>query len=160
MFKRCVSLFFLFLLGCTPAISREYLATVDRSASYPAVTGNPEKYIGTTVAWGGYIQQTRNVQEGAYIEIIETPLNSLDRPQELDETRGRFLIFHPGYAEPVRYAPGKAITVVGEIRGVEKRPLGEITYSYPVVLRRYDRLWETRRPPDVHLGIGVGAIFH
>lgn len=111
------------------------------------------------MAWGGYIHQTRNTPEGTYVEVIESPLNSRNRPEEIDRTRGRFLILYPGFAEPVQYAQGRSITVVGEVRGVQELPLGEILYSYPVILKRYDRLWNPKTRPDVHLGIGVGTVF-
>jgi len=155
----CFLLCFLILVGCTPAIPREYLSKVNLSASYPAVTSDIERYIGATVAWGGYVHDTRNTPEGTYVEIIESPLDHRERPEEMDKTRGRFLILYPGYAEAALYAPGRAITVVGEVRGVKKLPLGEILYPYPVILRRYDRLWNPRTHPDVHLGIGVGTVF-
>ncbi len=152
-------LFSLLLIGCTPAIPQEYLTRIDRSATYPVVKSNVKKYIGTTIAWGGYIHETRNTPEGTYIEIIESPLDFRDRPENLDQTTGRFLVLFPGYAEAVHYAPGKAITVVGEVRGVKELELGEILYAYPVILRRHDRLWKPRTRPDVHLGVGVGAVF-
>ncbi|MDX1764791.1 MAG: Slp family lipoprotein, partial [bacterium] len=121
-----------FAVGCTPAIPGAYLSRVDRSAGYNVVRENATRYRGAVVAWGGYIYETRNTRDGTYVEIIETPLNYRNRPEAMDETRGRFLLLHPGFAEPARYAPGKAITVVGEFRGMERRRLGEIDYSYPI----------------------------
>ncbi|OIP66391.1 MAG: hypothetical protein COT35_03375 [Nitrospirae bacterium CG08_land_8_20_14_0_20_52_24] len=149
----------IFITGCTPAIPMEYLSKIDRSATYPIVKSNIQKYIGVTVAWGGYIQEVSNIPEGTYIEVIESPLDSGNRPEDLDQTRGRFLIGYPGYAEPVRYAKGRAITVVGEVQGYQERPLGEIRYGYPVIHRLYDRLWDPKTTSDIHLGIGVGAVF-
>lgn len=148
-----------FAIGCTPAIPGPYLSRVDRSATYTAVRENAPRYRGTVVAWGGYIHETRNTREGTYVEIIETPLNYRNRPEAMDGTRGRFLLLHPGFAEPSRYAPGKGITVVGEFRRMEQRRLGEIDYPYPVLLRVYDRLWTPGERPDIHIGIGVGAVF-
>ena len=148
-----------FLVGCAPAIPREYLNTVNRSLTYALVKTNVNYYMGATVAWGGYIHETRNTPEGTYIEVIESPLGFMDRPEDMDQTGGRFLILYPGYAETVQYSPGRAITVVGELRGVEKLPLGNIHYSYPVLLRRYDKLWKEKVRPDIHLGIGVGTVF-
>lgn len=148
-----------FAVGCTPAIPGPYLSQVDRSATYTAVRANASRYQGTIVAWGGYIHETRNTREGTYVEIVEAPLNHRDRPEEMDRTRGRFLLLHPGFAEPARYAPGREITVVGEFRGMEKRRLGEMDYRYPVLLRLYDRLWAPGRQPPFHIGIGVGAVF-
>ncbi len=115
--------------------------------------------MGTVVAWGGYVHHTQFTPEGTYIEVIQTPLDSRYRPLDMDQTRGRFLILYPGFAEPVQYSPGKAITVVGTVRGVQELPLGETHYAYPIILRQYDRLWKPKVPPDVHLGIGVGAVF-
>ncbi len=145
--------------ACSPAIPQQYLAGSDRAATFPAVKASVQRYAGAAVVWGGYIQGVRNTPEGAYVEIVESPLDHRDRPRSLDEARGRFLLLVPGFAEPARYAPGKAITVVGEVRGLSERPLGEITYAYPVVLRRYDRLWKPAVRPDIHLGVGVGAVF-
>lgn len=155
----CLFLCLLMVAGCSPAIPREYLTKVDLSASYPVVQSNVQGYIGATVAWGGHVHEARNTPEGTYVEVIESPLNYANRPEEMDKTRGRFLVLYPGYAESARYAPGRAITVVGEVRGIRKLPLGEILYPYPVILRRYDRLWNPSTRPDVHLGIGVGTVF-
>lgn len=149
----------MFLAGCTPAIPLEYLSKINRSATYPVVKSNIQRYVGTTVAWGGYIHEVRNMPEGTYIEIIESPLDSGNRPEDLDQTRGRFLVRYPGYAEPVQYARGRAITVVGEVQGYKELPLGEIRYGYPVIHRIYDRLWKPKTEPDIHLGIGVGTVF-
>jgi outer membrane lipoprotein len=115
--------------------------------------------MGATVAWGGYIHDTRNTPEGTYIEIVEAPLNYRDRPGDIDRTRGRFLLLYPGFAEPAHYAPGKAITVIGEFRGMDERRLGEIRYRYPVILRLHDRIWTAGDRSDIHIGIGVGAVF-
>jgi outer membrane lipoprotein len=148
------------VVGCTDAIPRQYLAKADPAATYPAVKENVNRYMGDTVAWGGTIQQLRNTPEGTYIEVVESPLDGRGRPESIERTRGRFLILYPGFAEPALYAQGKLLTVIGQIHGVQSLPLGEITYSYPVVLREYDHLWSPQSHPDVHLGIGVGAIFH
>ncbi len=145
--------------GCSPVIPHEYLAGSDRAATFPAVQARVQRYAGATVVWGGYVHGVRNTPEGAYVEIVEAPLDYRDRPRSLDEARGRFLLLVPGFAEPARYAAGKAITVVGEIRGLSERPLGEIIYAYPVVLRRYDRVWQPAVRPGIHLGVGVGAVF-
>ncbi len=145
--------------GCSPAIPHQYLAGSNRAATFPAVKASVQHYAGASVVWGGYIHGVRNTPAGAYVEIVESPLDHRDRPRPVDEARGRFLLLVPGFAEPARYASGKAITVVGEVRGLSERPLGEITYAYPVVLRRYDRFWKPAAWPDIHLGIGVGAVF-
>jgi outer membrane lipoprotein len=147
------------VVGCSPTIPQHYLAGSDRAATFPAVKESVQRYVGTSVVWGGYIRGVRNTPEGAYVEIVESPLDYRNRPRPVDEARGRFLLLVPGFAEPARYAPGEAITVVGEVRGLSERPLGEITYAYPVVLRRYDRFWKPSERPDIHLGIGVGAVF-
>ncbi len=147
------------LVACSPAIPKQFLTGSDRTATFPVVKGSVQRYTGVSVIWGGYVHGVHNTPEGAYVEIIESPLDSRHRPRALDEARGRFLLLVPGFAEPARYSPGKAITVVGDVRGLSKRPLGEITYGYPVLLRRYDHLWKPAVRPDIHLGVGVGAVF-
>jgi len=157
-----IGLLFLSLLcfaACSPAIPERYLARLPRSAPYPAVKGTPEPYLGAFAVWGGTIGAVRNSPEGTYIEIIESPLDGKGRPASMEKTRGRFLALIPRFAEPELYVEGKEITVAGTVRGMEKRPLGEILYAYPVLLSEYDHLWKAQEKPDVHVGIGVGAVF-
>jgi len=59
-------------------------------------------------ATGGFLGSKRD----RTVARAETDANAI-----LDQTTGRFLVLFQGYAEAVYYAPGKSITVVGEVRG-------------------------------------------
>ncbi len=54
----------------------------------------------------------------------------------------------PEFLDPAVYAPGRRITVVGEVVGEEERKIGEVPYRYPVIKVERIRLW----PKDVLVG--------
>ena len=149
----------LLVAACAAVIPREELRDVDPQATYDQVRKAPAAFAGHTVHWGGVIHGVRNKPDGTYVEVIQTPLNRRGRPGPLDRTRGRFLVLIPGFADPAVYAAGKPLVVVGTVRGVADLPLDQITYAYPVILGRTVRILEPVGRPDVHVGIGVGAVF-
>jgi outer membrane lipoprotein len=60
----------------------------------------------------------------------------------LDRSEGRFILKQNDFLDPVIYAQGREITVVGEVVGKEDLPLGKIRYDYPVVMAEHCVLWE------------------
>jgi outer membrane lipoprotein len=126
-----------------------------------ATTPLPEK----RVLWGGVIVQTTNLKDATQIEVVGFPLDEHQEPETGGEPQGRFVVMQPGYLESAEYAAGRRITVVGPLTGTRPGRIGERDYTYPVVAPDKIHLWpeeSTRRAtqPQVHFGIGVGAIFH
>ena len=148
----------LLVTSCAAVIPGEELSGVDPEATYAAVAHAPAEAVGRVVHWGGYIHGVRNRADGTYVEVIQAPLDRRGRPGSMDRTRGRFLVLIPGFADPAVYAAGRPLVVVGTVRGVARLPLDRILYAYPVVLGRTVRVLEPARRPQVHLGIGVGAV--
>ena len=56
------------------------------------------------------------------------------------------MVKNPGFLDPVVYAKGRKISVAGEIAGREELALGEVRYSYPIILPRQMILWESYVP--------------
>jgi outer membrane lipoprotein len=134
-----------FMVSCAP-FSREMMRQVDETLIYQAVQKEPQKYIGKTVLWGGVIIETTNKQGETILKIRQTELDMEKRPKNLDSSAGRFIVRYDGFLDPVIYKEGREITVGGEMVGQETLPLGNIMYSYPVVLAKEVRLWEKREP--------------
>ena len=143
-----VILFIVLLSGCGSVISKGALKDVDRTVTIPMVQSEPSIYEGRTVAWGGLIVSIKNTPGDTVIEVLERPLDYLDLPESEKETRGRFLIKKPGYLDALVYKPDLLITVVGIIRTVESRAIGEMNYLYPVVVPIEMKLSEPYSPLD------------
>lgn len=136
----------LFLLpGCVYVISRDVRREVAPDLSFKEVIKDPDAHKGKLVIWGGVIIDSKNLKEGTRIVVLQKDLNSWGRPKESDESQGRFIVLHPGYADTAIYRKKREITVAGEITGRKVLPIDEIEYTYPVLFPREIHLW-TERP--------------
>lgn len=116
--------------------------------------------VGRRVQWGGAVVAVDNLERRTRLEVLAYPLDSRGRPQEDAAPRGRFLLLREGYLEPVDYAPGRLITAVGTVTGIEQGQVGEAPYAYPVLEADQLHLWPPaaryrRQNPQFHFGIGV-----
>jgi len=136
---------FIFLFSCTHIVPSELKQKVQSHISISAVQENPIIYEGKIVMWGGRILKGINKKEGTLLEILALPLDKDGRPKLVDESKGRFLVLHKGYLDIAIYNQGREITVIGEIEGIKKLPLGEIKYPYPFLIAKKIHLWPLRR---------------
>jgi outer membrane lipoprotein len=120
------------------------MSRVDEGVTLAMVRENPDQYKGKTVLFGGVIVETEVRPQETKILILDTALDRSKRPDNVDVSDGRFIALHRGYLDPAIYAAGREITVVGEVSGKEERPLGAISYRYPVVTIDRLMLWEKR----------------
>lgn len=143
-----VIIFILFLTsGCAHIISLETLKKTDARIAFKMLLSEPDAYKGKVVLVGGEIIETINTQEGSFITVMQKPLDKFGAPVEKDISEGRFLISYPGFLEPKIYAPGKKITVAGEVIGSKKMALGKMEYLYPLLLPIEMKLPEEPVPP-------------
>lgn len=95
--------------------------------------------------------------------MLAYPLTRTGKPDRNRDPIRRFLLIHPGYLEPVDYAPGRMVSAVGEVTGTREGSVGETPYTYPVLAAARLHLWPpeaTRRAdPSVQFGVGIGVIF-
>ena len=154
---------FLLLAGCAPVISKGALKEVDQGLSFVQLLENPEAYRGKTVLLGGTIIETQNLSERTLIVVLQRHLGFRKKPSGEDVSRGRFIVYAPGFLDPAIYRHGRKITVVGSVVGREVRPLGEIEYSYPVIEKKELHLWPPEESyvtePRVYFGFGIGKGF-
>jgi outer membrane lipoprotein len=114
------------------------------NVTFPMVLENPDVYKGYVVLWGGIIISTKNLKKGTDITVLETPLHGNERPTSRSHSQGRFIARSAKLRDPEIYRPGKKITVAGVVSGKEAHPLGETTYTYPVLEVKQIVLWQSR----------------
>lgn len=147
--------------GCAPVFSAQTLRLVDRGVTFAGLRRAPERYAGRTVLVGGTIAAVRNTKEGGELEVVEHPTDEEGEITDTATSGGRFLARSTSFLDPLVYRRGFLVTLVGEVRGEESRPLDAVDYTYPVLTIRALHLWQPEEvpgPPRFHFGIGVGTI--
>ena len=117
-----------------------------------------EEWRSDTVFWGGVILGTQNLEAATQLEVMAYPLDRRQRPMLGRDPEGRILVSYEGFLEPVDYAEGRSISLLGEISGVSSGTVGEAQYNYPTVDASDIHLWnesELSNKPRVSFGIGV-----
>jgi len=137
--------------GCAPVISKNLREQVDKEISFKAVIKTPDAYQGKIVMWGGLIVATKNMKEGTLLEILQKPTDAQGRPKDVDRSDGRFLALYDGYLDSAIYSEGREVTVAGEIKGKRVLPMGEIQYTYPMILAREIHLWPARTRERIYM---------
>ncbi len=159
MKKLSLILIIMTLLGCAHVISKEIRERVDKGVNPEALLKDPESYKGKFIILGGVIISSRNTDEGTYLEVLERPLDSLERPEATDKSRGRFIILYEGYLDSAVYSKGREVTVAGEVMGKMARPLGEMEYPYLLIKSKELHLLESRSGFPIRFEIGVFHTF-
>ena len=153
----------LLLAGCAHVISHEVLQEVEPSLTFAHVSKESEAYMGKTVLFGGDVIETQNLSDKSMVVVLQRPLGRRGEPIAGDASEGRFIITTTEFLDPAIYNAGRKITVAGTVVGKEVRPLGEITYAYPVIEKRELYLWPEDEAasdePKVHFGFGIGIGF-
>ncbi len=119
----CFFIFFLALCGCARSISKDTMAKVDTEKTFSVVMQNPQAYIGSTVLWGGVIE---NIQQGpgeTKLIVSQAPLNPNGYPRTEAADR-EFLAHTSRPLDPQIFHRGSEITLVGEIDALEKSRFG------------------------------------
>jgi outer membrane lipoprotein len=124
--------FFAGLSGCMPPISKDVMDTVDRDLPFSRVIENPKAYIGSIILWGGVIDKFVPGPEETRLLVIQCPLDAQSHPLT-DATYGEFVAHTPRSLDPLIFRRGMAITLAGEIDGVQEKELGPEEVPRPLV---------------------------
>jgi len=130
--------------GCASVIPRELRENLNLSITLDNVIWKPDSYKGEKVLWGGVISSTKNEARQTVIEVVQVPLGSYDRPGNIDESKGRFIVEQKGFLDRAIFAEGREITVAGEIMGIRKGKVGEMDYTFPLLKSIKIHLWEKK----------------
>lgn len=161
MRKLLVVMGLLFLVSCAPVLSDRSISEADRSITFQELQKNPDIYKGKVVILGGKIISTTVKEKETWLEILQEPLDRQFKPEMKDISSGRFLAVFQGFLDPAIYAPGRRVTVAGEVRGKQVLPIREVNYVYPVLAAREHYLLPIESgsgEPQFHFGVGVGII--
>jgi outer membrane lipoprotein len=119
--------------------------------NFADVRSNDVALIGSQARWGGVIAKVENNAENTMLEVVHFKLSSSTRPQQKDETQGRFKVYYQGFLDPVIFKEGRSITAVGNVAEKEAGKIGEHEYDYPVLKSQNVHLWKEIKQVDVRL---------
>lgn len=114
---------------------------------------------GDRVIWGGRIVGLVNRRDRTEIEVLALPLGPGDRPRRQAEGGSRFVIYREGFLEPFHWSPGRFVTVLGRVAGVESRSVGAFELAHPVIEAEALELWP-EEPNSSRVGFGFGVGIH
>jgi outer membrane lipoprotein len=142
-FKLIFLLLILLPFACASVITEEIRDKANDSISFSQVLQKPDAYKGQMVVWGGEVIKSEAQKDGSMlIEVFQRPLGIRDSPDVYSESEGRFIIKAKKFLDPYAYRTGRKITVAGVIEGEEERPLGQMSYRYPVIINKEIYLWD------------------
>lgn len=135
-------------------------AQVDPDLTPQRLAADAPDHVDQPVVWGGVIVASENLEDRTRLEVLAYPLDRSQRPRTGQPPRGRFLVEHPGYLETADYAPGRSLTVQGQVDEVVDGRIGEAAYRYPRVVPDDLHLWPRaveaeRTAPRVRFGVGI-----
>lgn len=125
----------------------------------PAHVLSGEAATGERVIWGGRIAATRNLADYTELTVVSYPLDRGDRPRLNAEPGVRFIVRQSGFLEPVQFAPGRYLSVLGQVAGLESAPVGEHWLDMPVLDSEQIHLWPadvSRWQSQTRFSVGVG----
>jgi len=153
----------MFIAACAPVISQTTMSSVDKSISFAALQQRPDAYKGKVVVLGGQIITTTVKDNETWIEVLEKKLDSQQKPENTDQSGGRFLVKFQGFLDPAIYATGRYLTVAGQVEGKILRPINQTKYTFPLLTAKEHYLWkpeDTGGGPRFGIGIGGGVGSH
>ncbi len=126
----------------------------------PAHVLSGDAPAGETVVWGGRIVAVKPLADRTELVIASYPLDRADRPRIRERAGVRFVMVDARFLEPVDWSPGRFVTVLGTIEGIEDRLTGEHLHAHPVIHAERVHLWpadpvEWRTQPVFNIGVGV-----
>lgn len=144
LFLACVAL----LQGCSYAISPAVVDRADKAITFDMLRAEPDLYKGKILILGGTIAEITNLKQGSVITVDQKPLDFWGKPTRTSRTGGRFLIYYSRPVDSLTYAPGRELTVAGEVMGTRLKALGDKEYDHPILVSKELKLWprEQRRP--------------
>ena len=150
------------LAGCaTDPFAGRLPPDLDRAVTPEKAASMADEVRGRAVLWGGVIVDVRNLKDTTEIAVLAYPLDDYSFPDSSKSPMGRFIVRYSGFLDPLDYAPGRLLTVLGQVDGVDKGKVGDAPYTFPVVKSSSLHLWNRNHSPqsNVMFGIGVGIGF-
>lgn len=147
--------------GCAAtAPAFENLPEVAAPSPY-VVAEAPERFVDQSVVWGGMIVEVKNFEAYSEIEILAYPLDERQQPMLELADQGRFIAIAPGYVEGEDFAPGRFVSLIGQLSGGREDTLRNERYYWPEVALERLKVWPrdfryNKRRFSVGVGVGIG----
>lgn len=93
------------------------------------------------VRLGGVIARVDNLDQRTRLEVVNMPISSAGKPDLGAEPAGRFVAYITGFVEPMSYAPGRLVTLLGKSSGQERGQVGEVSQQFRVMSVSGSHLW-------------------
>jgi outer membrane lipoprotein len=147
--------------GCATGISQQSLSKVTYAGTFSDLQKTPDAYKGEVLILGGKILETNISSTLSELTVLQLALGNNDRPVNLDQSDGRFLVQSKQFLDPEIYQKGMLLTVVGILKGSKVQAIGGFDYVYPLVEPIEIKLWpkEMQTGPRFHFSLGVGSTF-
>ncbi|MHB1670648.1 MAG: Slp family lipoprotein [Acidiferrobacter sp.] len=157
--RAAVALLALGLAGCA-VHPRPEATHIDRHMGLQAVLAHPQRTRGARVRWGGVVVQDNVGPVHSTLTVLAYPLSASGRPRLSAMPEGRFQAVAPGYLDPMLFARGRLVTIVGTVTGTRPGLIGQAHYLYPQVQLLASHVWHAYRPRrrrwNFGFGIGIG----
>jgi outer membrane lipoprotein len=137
---------FALLAACASQIPEAIRKPPPDNPAVAAVRDDTAAYEARRVRWGGVILTTDNRASTTRLTILARPLDSHGRPEDGDDSGGRFIAIVDRFLEPSVYAKERKITLSGTLLHARTGKVGEFAYTYPVVQAETVYLWPKEIP--------------
>jgi len=145
--KLFLVVFAMLLAGCASMGVPKSVSKATSAPLAPAEVSNmAAPPVGPHVRRGGTIAKTENRKDGTWLEIVARKLDKNGRPENTEQSEGRFLAYVNTFLEPTVFKEGRRITVVGTIEPNQRATVGEYPYVFPVVKVTEHYLWPRELP--------------
>ncbi|CCO49378.1 putative Starvation lipoprotein Slp paralog [Vibrio nigripulchritudo SOn1] len=115
---------------------------------YPTFASSSEQNV--DVRLGGLIASVTNLEKQSRIEVVNLPISKTGKPDISTDANGRFVAYVEGFVDPVTFAEGRVVTVVGKSQPTEKGKVGEFEYTFPVMNAYGVHLWKVEESVIIH----------
>ena len=108
---------------------------------YALASQNIDRNKDVPVRWGGVIIDVENEENFSLVQVLFYPLNYSAHPRLDKPNEGRFVIKSAKFLDPMIYAKGREITVVGTLNGDIERTVGKKVIRVPLLTSTAIYLW-------------------
>lgn len=95
--------------------------------------------------WSGVIADVTNLRSATRLEIVYFPASHGGRPKVSDKSLGRFVAYVPNFLDPLVYAKGKEVTVLGTVAAAEQGQVGQYQLLMPTLQQAVVHLWAPKQ---------------
>lgn len=125
-------------LPAASPVPADLYAEVDHGLRPATVLADPVGYRGRTLLLGGRVERTVSDPGRVSLEVTCYPVSEEDRPLASSPPLGSVLVTITGF-DGAQLQPGRMVTLVGVVTGVEKTASGEL----PLLAATFVHPWPT-----------------